>query len=534
MKYYVFRNTTVEPFFKADEVAFSGYEDISSIDLNAETFVWFYILPPQANSNIAIDQISFYFSNLKMVFQQIPKNKLFCIFTLSDLYSTNIQTGDFSLLKAINEFNLNIIQLANENQNIKVIDSLSFYNRYSGEQLIDWKYYYISQMLLNPKLAKNFKAWFQTQMDAIHMRRKKCIVLDLDNTLWGGVLGEEGISGIKIGGDYPGSAFLEFQKSLIELSKLGIILTVCSKNNESDVIEAWEKNPNLLIRKEHIAAYKINWNNKAENIKLLSEELNIGLDSMVFIDDNPAERELVKQIWPMVETPEFPTQPYLLPPFVKDLICNYFQIYNVTNEDKAKTEQYKSNAERLDFQKQFTKYSEYLESLDIQIELQKANKYNISRIAQMTQKTNQFNLTTQRYTESDILDFVEKNNAVYCINIKDKFGDNGITGIMIIELDYPTLSAKINSLLLSCRVLGKNIEDAFVFFVMKQLKSDSFKTLYATYIPTSNNEQVKMYYEKLGFTFLAGNNSENDTKNYFIDLTLSDFKIEPYYKIEIQ
>ena len=146
---------------------------------------------------------------------------------------------------------------------------------------MDWKFYFLSQMGLNPRLANDFKAWLAKKLDQVALKRKKCLVLDLDNTLWGGVLGEDGIDGIKIGGDYPGKAFLYFQEALLELSKSGVILTVCSKNNEQDVLEAWEKNPFIVLKKEHFAACRINWQDKATNIRELAEELNLGLDSFV-------------------------------------------------------------------------------------------------------------------------------------------------------------------------------------------------------------------------------------------------------------
>lgn len=203
-----------------------------------------------------------------------------------------------------------------------------------------------SQMGINPKLASDFSCWFEDRLREISLCRKKCLVLDLDNTLWGGVLGEDGIDGIKIGGDYPGKAFLYFQEGLLELAKRGVILTICSKNNERDVLDLWEKNPFVLLRKEHFSAWRINWRNKADNIRELSEELNIGLDSLVFVDDNPTERELVRQMLPMVEVPEFPKQSYMLPDFLISLSDRYFRVYSVTEEDRRKTEQYKANASR--------------------------------------------------------------------------------------------------------------------------------------------------------------------------------------------
>ena len=348
-------------------------------------------------------------------------------------------------------------------------------------------------------------------------------MLDLDNTLWGGVLGEDGISGIKMGGDYPGKAFAFFQKLLLQLSKAGVILTVCSKNNEADVLEAWDKNPFMVLKKEHFAAYRINWTDKATNIKELADELNLGLDSFVFIDDNPTERELIKQMLPMVSVPEFPAQPYELPVFFKMVVEDYFKVYSITEEDKKKTEQYKANAARAQAQHSFTDFGAFLESLDIQITIEAANEFNIPRIAQMTQKTNQFNLTTKRYTDADVKGFLANGWKIWCISVADRFGDNGITGCIIINGD------EIDTFLLSCRILGKGIEKAFIKKIMTLLKEGGVSSVKAAYLPTAKNAQVADFYDRCGFPCVAEN--ADGSKNYLLDLTTADLEIEKYYHI---
>lgn len=531
MKYYIFRNSTVEPFFTGDDVTFSGYDDISSLDLTSEAFVWFYTLPYNPDNEKLTEEVSDYIQKIEFVNSQIPKSKFFLLFTLNDYYQNTIITGDFSLSKAISRYNLDLYTLAEKNNNVRILDLNSFIRNYPAGQLHDWKYYFLSRMPFNPKLIKYFKEWFDQQIEAIHLRRKKCLVLDLDNTLWGGILGEDGMNGIKIGGDYPGNAFLEFQKSLLAIKSSGIILTICSKNNEKDVFEVWEKNPFLVIKKEHISAYRINWNSKHNNIIEIARELNIGLDSLVFIDDSPSERELIRQFLPIVKVPEFPSQPYDLPLFTERIINNYFRIYSLSEEDKSKTEQYKANAERADFQKKFSDISGYLASLEIELKIREVDPFNIPRIAQMSQKTNQFNLTTKRYTELEILDFVEKGNKVYCISVKDKFGNSGITGMIIILLNRETKEAVIDTLLLSCRILGKDIEDAFLYLIMEKLKGEGFRNVLATYISTPKNKQVEDFYDKAGFTVTKENLMPIYEKHYQIDITERDFEIKPFYKI---
>ena len=381
-------------------------------------------------------------------------------------------------------------------------------------------------MGLSAKLAKDFKAWFSRKLESIALKRKKCLVLDLDNTLWGGVLGEEGIDGIQIGGDYPGKAFLYFQEALLQLSQRGVILTICSKNNEQDVLDAWEKNPYLVLKKEHFATYRINWNDKATNIQEMAKELNLGLDSFVFVDDNPTERELIKQLLPMVEVPAFPAQPYELPTFFQTLVADYFQVYAITDEDQKKTLQYKANASRAQEQRNFGDFTDFLKSLDIQMTIEQANDFNIQRIAQMTQKTNQFNLTTKRYTDADIRQFLQAGWQIWCLSVADKFGDNGITGCIMVH------DAEIDSLLLSCRILGKGIEHAFLKTVLSQLRSEGVGEVKAAYGPTIKNKQVADFYDKNGFT--VDSEEADGAKHYTLSLAEADLNIEEYYHITIK
>ena len=522
--YFVFRNNTLERFF-TKEYAFSGYDDISVIPADADGYVWFYQVPIKFEQSVLVDEIDGYSRKLSFVLSQIDAAKTVVALTMELLYAVPFTDDDHRLLSAIARYNESLYALTEQYANLKVIDFSEFACRHPAQELIDWKFYFISQMGLNPALHKEFKAWFSKKMDSIALKRKKCLVLDLDNTLWGGVLGEDGVDGIQIGGDYPGKAFLYFQEALLELSHSGVILTVCSKNNEQDVLEAWDKNPYLLLKRMHFATYRINWDDKATNIKEIAEELNIGLDSLVFVDDSPEERELVKQLLPMVEVPDFPEQPYELPVFFKKLVDDYFKVYSITNEDKEKTQQYRANASRAQEQRHFTDFTDFLRSLDIQMTIEHANDFNIQRIAQMTQKTNQFNLTTHRYTDADIRQFVNDGWKIWCLSVSDKFGDNGITGCLMVN------GEEIDTLLLSCRILGKGIEFAFVKKVLSLLKECGVTNLKASYIPTAKNAQVADFYNKCGFLF----QSEHDgIKNYGLSLNEAELIIEDYYHINIK
>ncbi len=525
MNCFVFRNNTVERFFPKN-YSFSGYDDISMVPADAEGYVWFYQFPVKFNGEQLCEEIRGYAQKMDYVLSQVDPSKPFIALTMENLYSTPFTSG-LDVLSAISDYNITLLKAEQTRSHVKVLDLGEFVRQYPQTEALDWKFWFISQMGMNPRLSKPFAEWFAHKLDEIALKRKKCLVLDLDNTLWGGVLGEDGIEGIRCGGDYPGKAFHYFQEALLELGNSGVILTVCSKNNEADVLEAWEKNPFMVLRKDSFAAWRINWNDKATNIRELAEELNIGLDSFVFVDDNPTERELIRQALPMVEVPEFPAQPYDLPVFFKELVEKYFRVYQLTGEDRKKTEQYKANAQRAQAQRGFVDFEAFLKSLDIRITVETADAFNLPRIAQMTQKTNQFNLTTKRYTEADIKHFIAEGGKVWCLGVADRFGDNGITGLIMVDD-----ANAIDTLLLSCRILGKGIETAFLKYILGLLKAEGVQKVHAAFVPTLKNAQVKDFYERCGFTCME--EDENGRKSYESVLANADLHIEEYYHISLK
>jgi len=529
MKYFVFRNQTVEPFLGDKDVAYSGYGDISFVPQDASKYIWFYQIPINTNEEQLASEIGEFFNMLQLVVSQINENKDILVFTLVHLFRCRLVGDSVAVDEAVSQFNSDVRQLSKTHKNVHLIEFSEFAEQYPADQLVNWKFYMISLTLLNTKLAKNFSEWFTHVERELELKRKKCLVLDLDNTLWGGILGEDGADGIKIGGDYPGKAFYYWQQALLELSKTGVILTICSKNNEQDVEELWKHNPFIVLRKEHFSAWRINWNDKASNIQEIAKELNIGLDSMVFLDDNPAERLLVSQTLPMVAVPEFPSKPYELMPFFKHLVTTYFRVYTITDEDRQKTAQYKANAQRAAARSQFVDMEAYLSSLDMRIDIISANEFNISRIAQMTQKTNQFNLTTHRYTESEIKQLLVEKWKIFCISVSDRFGDNGITGVVFFK---PMLDKQfeIETFLLSCRILGKGIEQAFLSYCLNLLMQEGVQKIHASYLPTAKNIQVSDFYDRMGFSLT---DIRNDSKYYELPLHEA-FPIKPYYKIEMK
>ncbi len=529
MTTFVFRNQTVEALWGYNAVTYSGYDDISQVPTGADRYIWCYQVPVNPDAEQLAQEIASYRNKLDLVLDSIDASKPFIIFSLVNLFPLRLTGDDAAVNEAITSFNGHAIELSRQRPNVKWVDFSDFTCRYDAESLINWKYYLMSQSLINPKLTHDFQAWWQRVEGEMAMQRKKCLILDLDNTLWGGVLGEDGIDGIQLGGEYPGKAYSYWQRALLQLSRTGVILAVCSKNNEADVQEAWESNPHMVLKREHFSASRINWQDKATNIRDIAAELNIGLDSMVFLDDNPAERELVKQLLPQVEVPDFPTKPYLLMPFFKQLVDKYFRIYSVTKEDLAKTEQYRSNALRRAEQSRFADLDQYLYSLDMQLDIIPADEHNLPRIAQMTQKTNQFNLTTHRYSEADVQQRLDKGWHVYCVRVSDRFGDSGITGAMFLQ-PMGGEEVNIDSLLLSCRILGKGIEDAFVKTVLNLLRLDGYRKLTADYIPTAKNGQTADFYDRLGMVCVK--EDEDGTKHYVMPLS-GVFEIKNCYNIRV-
>jgi FkbH-like protein len=332
-----------------------------------------------------------------------------------------------------------------------------------------------------------------------------------------------------LGGDYPGNAFYHWQRALQQLEHNGVILAVCSKNNENDVLEAWLSHPSMVLKRDDFSSVRINWQNKVANLKEIAQELNIGLDSMVFLDDNPTERELVRQLLPQVEVPDFPEKPYQLMSFYKLMIDRYFRIYAVTDEDRSKTEYYRANAMRDAEQNRFVDLESYLYSLDLQLDVMPADELNVQRIAQMTQKTNQFNLTTKRYSEEEIRQLKDKGWSIFCLSVRDRFGDSGITAAMFVEpVDDATVN--IDTLLLSCRILGKGIEEAFVKTVFNLLRLDGYRHVTACYLPTTKNGQTADFYDRMGMGCSAM--QADGSKSYVMELK-NMFDIKNYYNIRV-
>jgi FkbH-like protein len=345
---------------------------------------------------------------------------------------------------------------------------------------------------------------------AIRGKSRKCLVLDLDNTLWGGLIGDDGLEGIVLGqGDATGEAFLDVQRAALELRARGIVLAVCSKNGDEIARAPFASHPEMLLRERHIAVFQANWNDKASNIAAIARELELGIDSLVFLDDNPVERGLVRAMLPAVAVPELPEDPAL---YARTLAAaGYFESVTFSDEDRKRADFYRDNARRAALHDRVGDVDAYLESLDMEIGFRPFDATGRSRIVQLINKSNQFNLTTRRYTEAEVA-ALEADPGAFTLQVRllDAFGDNGMIGVVICR----TVSAvrwEIDTWLMSCRVLGRGVEQMVLRELVLHARERGIETLAGVYLPTAKNALVRDHFEKLGFALVSRDASGSST-----------------------
>ncbi|HXU80834.1 MAG TPA: HAD-IIIC family phosphatase [Polyangia bacterium] len=328
----------------------------------------------------------------------------------------------------------------------------------------------------------------------------KALVVDLDNTLWGGIVGEDGPHGIKIGAEYPGAAFRAFQRAILDLYERGVILAVASKNNPADAMEVIEKHPGMLLRPQHFSSLQISWTEKAQSLRAIAAELNIGIDAVAFVDDNPVEREHVRISVPEVYVIDLPTDAMGYAEALRSVPV--FERTVLTSEDRARGALYAAERARTSLEKASGSVEEFYRSLEMSMTIGSATPGAVARIAQLTQKTNQFNLTTRRYDEQQIVDFAGRPEmGVYSCAVKDKFGDNGLVGVAITKQEGAVW--EIDTFLLSCRVIGRTVETAFLAHLAEQARAAGARTLRGWYLPTKKNPPAKDFYSRHQFTAIS-------------------------------
>jgi FkbH-like protein len=424
-----------------------------------------------------------------------------------------------SFIYNIRKLNLNLMDIAQEYKNVYINDVSYLQNFYGRENIFDTKLFFSSKMVYNidflPQIAKNVV----DIINSINGNIKKCLILDLDNTTWGGVIGDDGINYIQIGELGIGRAFSELQMWAKQLKERGIILAVCSKNTEHIAKEPFEKHPDMILRLDDIAVFIANWETKVDNIMHIQSILNIGFDSMVFIDDNPFERNMIRKMIPDLTVPELPQDPGEYVSFLRSL--NLFETASCSDTDFTRTKQYQVEAKRRELQTGFVSIDEYLEDLKMFCIVKEFDDFHIPRITQLTQRSNQFNLRTIRYTEQDINKI--KLSEVYLtkyFTLEDKFGDYGLVSIVILKKINQRILF-IDTLIMSCRVLKRGMEGFIFNQIVKLANEEGYEKIIGDYIPTPKNELVKDLYKDYGFQKKEGkwelNVSEYNNIKTFIE-----------------
>lgn len=371
---------------------------------------------------------------------------------------------DMGLFDLLISFNERLSRFA-RNRSIFIYDCDSFLSGIGKDKAVDYKLLYLADMKISPDVIPLLCGEYMRYIRALKGLTRKCIVVDLDNTMWGGIIGEDGIEGIKLSPTGPGSAYMDFQKMILAFFHRGMILAINSSNNREDALKVLREHPYMVLKEEHFASIKINWENKVKNLVDIAKDINIGLDSIVYFEDDKRIRQVVKEALPEVLCPDLPEDASEYCRFLRGL--KEMDTLQITQEDKARGIQYSSQRRRHEVKNAFSDLSEYLNHLNIKVEVKPADKFSIPRISQLTIRTNQFNFSSKRYDEKALARLAkDKRHGVYFVNVKDIYGDYGISGAVIIDKEDD--GWLIDSFLLSCRILGKNVEDAVMGIIVKQ------------------------------------------------------------------
>ena len=413
------------------------------------------------------------------------------------------EEGQRTRLGAVNSALLGLVR--EEFPRTLLFDQERIESRHGKSRIRDERLWYMASLPFSDSFLPVMAGEYLRYIRPLKGLTRKCLVLDLDNTLWGGVVGEDGLEGIKIGGtSAPGNAFADFQHALLTLSQRGILLALCSKNNSEDVWPIFDTHPDMALRRKDFAASRINWQDKASNIREIAHELNLGLDSFVFLDDNPVERGLVRQSCPEVMTPEMPRDPAQYTRLLRSL--DVFETLSLTEEDLRRGELYREQQSRREFEAGAKPavdapgdLTAYLAGLEMQVTLAPATPFTLPRIAQLLNKTNQFNMTTRRLTEAQVQARASAPEewGIYAVSVADRFGDSGLTGAAIVKKSSNVW--EIDSFLLSCRVLSRGVEDALLVYLLNQARNAGVFHLRGLFLATAKNSPASGFYARQGF-----------------------------------
>lgn len=461
------------------------------------------LMPPSQWNTLADERINF----IRAICENVKGPIIYYNYPEIDdaVFGSYANKVKHSFIFQIRKLNYGLMNLAQEYPNLFICDIVSIQNKYGRDFMFDPTIYVSTEMTLSVDVLPYIASRTLDIISSIEGKFRKCLILDLDNTVWGGVVGDDGWENIQIGhGLGIGKAFSEFQQWVKKLKNRGVIICICSKNDEDKAKEPFERNPEMVLKLDDISVFVANWENKADNIRTIQAVLNIGFDSMVFLDDNPFERNIVRENLPEVTVPELPDDPGN---FLEYLYSqNFFETASYSSTDKDRTKQYQIEAQRVANSKEFTNEEDFLRSLKMTSEVSGFNKFNTPRVAQLSQRSNQFNLRTIRYTEEQIA-AIEKDSKQkgFAFTLADKFGDNGLIAVVILQERGDSLF--IDTWFMSCRVLKRGMENFILNTVVSWAKSKGYNRLIGEYIPTPKNGMVANLYFNLGFSLYGNENS---------------------------
>lgn len=506
--------TYEQNIFDSSSLLYSFQPQIVVIHLEIESLLGDYAgdflsLSAQQRNDRTNELMQKFSTITKTLLSNLPGAKLvienFCARSTSNLgtLDSNIPNG---LTETLLKLNLHLHELKSEyGGQLVIADFASLVTSLGRANVYDLRMYRLGKYPFDSRFNSKLFDHFYFSLLPFMRPRKKCLVVDLDNTLWGGIIGQDGIDNIQLGSSGIGESFVQFQKLLLNFYRSGIFLAVCSKNNYDDAIEVFEKHPDMVLRKNFFSCLKINWLDKATNIASIAKELNIGTDSIVFVDDNPAECELVKQQMPEVEVINLSGSPdnYIL----QLLETPSLQTVSLTEEDLSRNIMHSADEKRREAELSFSNLDDYYRSLEMKAYVSIDNPAHISRAAQLTQKTNQFNLTTRRYSNEEIKNFMSSDDyKVFTLRLVDKFGDNGIVLVAIIKING--VAWNIDTLLMSCRVIGRQAETALLNLIFEKAEKFGAHSITGQFLPTKKNAPAAGFFSEHYFKSV----NENDWK----------------------
>lgn len=466
------------------------------------------LLPANEQANLARERVAFIESICHI--PALESKKIIC-FNFPEIddaifgnYANKVRS---SFPFQVRQLNYELMELAARTPNLNICDIASIQNKLGRDMMFAPNIYISTEMVLSLDSLPFIAERVMDIVYAVNGHFKKCLIIDLDNTIWGGVIGDDGLEGIQLGhGLGIGKAFTEFQMWIKKLKQRGIIICVVSKNNEETAKEPFEKHPDMVLKLNDIAVFIANWETKVDNIRTVQNILNIGFDSMVFLDDNPFERQMVRENIPDITVPELPKDPGEYLEFLYSQ--NLFETASYSLADKDRTKQYQIEAKRMSFSKTFTNEADFLKSLHMLSEVSGFTKFNTPRVAQLSQRSNQFNLRTIRYTEADVSAMADDSEIIdLSFTLEDKFGDNGLVAVVILK-PISKDSLFIDTWLMSCRVLKRGLEDFVLNTIVERANNAGYHKIIGEYIPTTKNKMVEQHYQNLGFQKCEGADSD--------------------------